>query len=318
MEEQDSLIKRAVAKAKNKDVSEVSFVDITKKKARGKKKSSNFSAIEQKDIFAQDESIHLTGSTGTNYVTFDGISKGRKVFKKPSNLLEWKDRDFFIYAHSLYQKKFKDGWTLNSGGAIIEIQKIRDDLSSLFGKQSNIILKDYITFCFKNYVDKLMRGNKRGKFYFKQLRFKYVLEAFYNNYGERLGDQREKEVVQGVFKNILTTDALEQSYLLSEEGFVCDFGIVVAFNWLVINKKINRQLAAKKIYDVCHRIYKGDFFKIIKKATEKWSPYPDWFIMKEGKLDLFVKKIDPTLIVNVKFEKSIKISKRFNFIRREK
>jgi hypothetical protein len=322
MKEQDSLIRKAVARAKNKDVDEVSFLDITKKKSRGKKKQKNNpESFDEKDIFSKDESIQLTGQNGTHYVTYDGISKGRKIFKGPSDkLLDWTDTSFYMYTQSLYQKKFqeKQEWTLNRGGSIIEIQKIRDELSALFGGQSNIVLKDYVDYCFKNYVKKLMRANENGKFFFGQLRLRHVLEAFYNHYGPILKRQREKDFVVDMFRSTLSAEAIERSYLLNTEGFVCDFGIVIALNWLVENKKINRGTAGKEIYDACYRIERAGFFNVVKESTEKWSPYPDWFIMDCNKLDLFIKKINPMLDINVGFEGSSKVSKKFKFIRRAK
>ena len=308
--------KEIFAKLTQKKSSEISTSNITKiKRKRKKKQSKNVSKRIEVEL---GEGLELIGEDkGTEYVDYDKLPLGRgftgKIYEK--KLRDWNSRDFVEYTYGLYWEKFRRNWGLRVPAACIKIKEVMDKLFPLFGCQDNLILRDYIFFCFENYIDRIMR--ERGKFYFDQLKENNLLESFYNIYNYKLSFQKEKEREENERKDeeLLTNKTLKQVYLLDENEFICNYGIIIAINWFCLTEGLGRRDALLKVFEICKDLYDENLFSKIKESTKKWSPYPVWFIFKNNELDMFVKKINKNLSIDVDFDISDEINKKFNFIK---
>jgi hypothetical protein len=293
IEEKDKMIKDTWAKITGVNPEEVIFNDSRKRKKRTKKSETN---------------LKLTGKFGTQYIDYKDIEKikNRKIYKIKENLEEWTSFDFVMYAHELYFDKFKKDWNLRIPAASIEITKIHDAICDIFGFCSKTMLKDCIKFFFKNHIDIFIK--QRKDFYFNQLRDKNVLESFYYNYRKK--DKVKKDI------QILSNELIEKTYILNEENIIYEYGIVIAINWLIMYKKIDKKTSISKILNVCYKAYKNNTFGKIIDITEKYSPYPEWFIFK--KIDNFIDKVNKEIKINVAFNNISNISDKFLFIKENK
>lgn len=267
-----------------------------KKKKRIKKKKK----IEIKDGVDIDEDKYA------NYVDFSDIRKSRNYKKK--NLDDWVAINFVFLSKGLYYDIYKTDCNLNAFPACKEVNKLKDVFFDLYGFNSNRLIYDYIVYFFENFIKYFMR--EKGVFYFSQLTHHDAIESFYNNYDFEKALHKKTKVKN---HDLLTNVKIEKSYLLNEENLVYNYGIIIAINWLIVNKKMGRNMAVKMVYNIVNKMYNNGLFNNIKKITEQWSPYPNWLIFKG--VNKFTNKIDKKLKIDVKFEISDLIDDKFEFLK---
>ena len=285
----------------NPDKKEVEFEDARKiKRKRKKEKEKLIDNKKEETILSNKEGLEIVEKKYPDYIGFNQIkSKKGWRYKKKENVDEWTTFDFFEYTRKLYIKKYNKDWNLNRGGNSLEIKKIFDVLEKKFGSVSNLLLYDYIIFFFENHIDDFML--KYNNFYFSYLhKRKDVLKSFYNSYDY-------KKILRKNFKKSkmeISSAILDRTYLLSESALVCNYGIIISLNWLIIKKKFDEKQAIELIVDSCKKLYNKDMIDIVTKSTESYSPYTEKLIFKD--IEKILNKIDKNLKMNIEFIKSEK------------
>ena len=103
----------------------------------------------------------------------------------------------------------------------------------------------------------------------------------------------------------LTKNEIQKSYDIGDTTLVGNYGVVIALNWLLKIKKINKKEAIKIIINACRDMYKRHMIDIIQSATEIYSPYPVNLAFKSPQL--VFDKIDKSIKLNVEFKKNKKM-----------
>jgi len=308
IKKQDDLLKNAIAKTINKEAAEISIGNSVKKNRKKKKKIKVEESSSSTVSISSGEGLEVNYKT--QYIGFDKIDgRGKRVFKVKPNVFEWdKPLDFVYYVFDIYKKKFNVSLNLNSTAATLEINRMRDELYDMSGNISSLISRDYIAFCFDNFIPSAIKKGK--KFYFNQLRNKVFMKTFLDtyNYSQSLKrehqkkNKKEEKVVEK-----LDNDKIEQSYLISEKKMVEDCGIIISINWLMVKKGMIEHDAIDIVLGVCKTAFKRGTFSKIEKVTLKWSPYPEGLIYNY-QFKHFLNKINRDIFV--KFEDNNK----YNFL----
>lgn len=283
------------------DPKDIQFKDLRKSERKKKKIEKNNESESESDIICNDEGFTLS-STGTKYCDYRDIAKKGRLRKKHS-LDEWGAFDFVRFAHKLYLKKYRTDWDLKIGGSSLEINRIKDRLVDVFGYCCNLMMYDYIVYFFDYHINDF---EQKGGFYFSQLRKDWVILAFKETYNFRerfVNYMTAKKQKNKKYK--LTKDEIQKSYDASDANLVGNYGVVIALNWLLKIKKINKKEAIKIVVDACIAMNKKNMIDIIVSATEIYSPYPSnlAFISPQ----LIFDKIDNDIVLNVDFNKNNKM-----------
>ncbi|MCD6436499.1 MAG: hypothetical protein J7L15_09010, partial [Clostridiales bacterium] len=112
----------------------------------------------------------------------------------------------------------------------------------------------------------------------------------------------------------IDSNRMKSSLMVGDENFICDYGIVLSVNWFFYREGMAVRDAAMRVYDVCDKLYKRGIFGVVEKSTVKWGPYPNWFVLCND-FSRFLKKIDEDIQIYIKFEKSVELTKKFNFLK---
>ena len=314
MKKQDDLLKNAIARTIDKAATEISIDTSVKKNVKRKKRVDKKKVSDSVTTIKSGEGLEVDYET--QYIGFDQIAgRGKRVFKVKPNVFEWdKSLDFVYYIFDLYKKKFNENLSLNSTAASLEISRIRDDLYDVSGIISPLIARDYISFCFNNFIPGIL---KKGKgFYFSQLRNDSFMKIFMDNYNyaeslKREYHKKDKKIEKTAEK--IDTSEIEQSYLISERKMVETFGIIISINWLIVEKKMLENNAVDMVYDICKRSIQKGAFEKIEKSTLEYSPYSEWLIYSCQFKD-FLSKIKKEIFV--KFENNNIFDQKFNFLKK--
>jgi len=235
------------------------------------------------------DGIGFIGDGKAEFISFDKIevTKKRKQTINP-NLEEWVPKDFVIYTRNLFQDRYNTDWDLNFGGSCLEVQKVEDSLSELLGfNGGRLALKDYIDFFFENYCDDFMKKNHQ--FYFSYMRKPWVLESFYESYdyadslkGQKMViDLSKSKDVDDKMKSV-THQEMEDTFFLSDERFVGEYGALLTVNWLIVHRGFAISDATKYVYLASKKLYDSNRSDVLKLATERYNPYPDALEFKQA------------------------------------
>jgi hypothetical protein len=278
------------------DPKDIQFQDLRKRRNKKKKVEKSNESESGSGIIGNTEGFSLL-EVETKCCDYRDISKKGKLREKGS-LEEWGPFDFFKFAHKLYVNRYQIEWDLNMGGSSLEINRIKDKFVDVFGYCCNLMIYDYIVYFFEYHIDYFK--NKDG-FYFSQMKTDWIILTFQETY-----DFRERFVnymTQKKQKNKkyqLTHDEIQKSYDMGDTTLIGNYGIVIALNWLLKIKKINKKDAIKVVVDACKDMYKKHLIDVVQSATEIYSPYPVNLIFKS-----------PQLVLN-KIDKNIKLKVEFN------
>lgn len=279
---------------------DIEFKDLRKEKrgrneSRNKNKKNNESE-KQSDIIANNEDFSIT-EIETDFCSYGDIYKKRKIREKDT-LEEWGPFDFFRYAHNIYINKYGRDWDLNIAGNSVVINRIRDKFYDLFGFCCNLIMKDYINFFFDEDIDEIIK--KGYDFNFMHMLSDYSITSFYDNYNfsERFADYTRREKKQDK-KQDLTKKGIKEAFLIGDSTLIGNYGIVIAFNWMLMAEKIPNRKATEMILVACKEMNKKGIINIVKNSTEFYSPYPLKLVFKSPQL--VMDKIDKNIKLKVKF-----------------
>ena len=306
--ETEKYLKNIIAAVNQKNSDQVDLKDMRKRKSVSRKVKKQKNDLGQ-SIF-NNEGLEITGLQ-TDYVKYDQVYKSKR-FKIKNNLEEWRAFDFFEYACKLYMAKYNEDWGLNRGGNSVEINRILDKLQDVFGFSSNLVMKDYIDYFFDKYID-----TYKGKdgFYFSQMKHSYILKSFADcyNYKERQLNYIEEKNRKKRNEEILTLRGISQSFKLNETTLLCNYGLVLSLNWLLLRKRMSKKEAAEIVLSACKKLQRKGMLSIIQKSTELYSPYPIWLPFK--KPEIIMNKLEKGISLNVSFE-DIE-NDRFSFLRKK-
>ena len=291
------LLKGIISDINGINPKDIHFKDLRKKvKKKSKKVKKNDESESDCDIITNEEGFALSGLE-TDFCDYRDIGRKKRLTKK-NNLDEWGAFDFFRFAHKLYFEKYEKNWNLNMGGNSLEINRIRDKFYDHFGFCCNLIMRDYIIYFFENYIDNYIERN--GSFYFSDMKKDKPFENFIKDYDFR---ERFSEYTVGKksknLKNELTKEGINKSFLMGDTTLVGNYGVVIALNWLIKIKKMNKKDAIKLVVNACRDMVERELIEVVKKSTEAYSPYPSDMLFKS-----------PQLIFN-KMEKKIQVKVEF-------
>jgi hypothetical protein len=266
--------------------------------------------------------LELVGTGKASLIEFSDplrSKRGKKRVRRPDTQIEeWTAHDFAFLALEEYKNRIGRGWDLNWVAVCIGIFEVRDGLADIYGFCDNLMLYDYMRFFFVNYFANFAGAN--GAFYISHMCREKVRSAFYESYNYRTSTKLHRAKVRSVTKEEgevkvetaeLTSEAIESSFLISDEMLVSDYGILIPVNWLVARQDMAVTSASRYVFQSCLKLYKKGRFPVVKTVTEKWNPYPEWLPYKKA-LSL-TRKVDASLVVEVMFS-NIEDSK-FEFLR---
>lgn len=299
----EDYMKEAFSKAGKKVVEFEDLREVRKRRGRKKENKKTVESEKENIIISNDEGFEIVGAIFPKYVEFDEIAKKYGWHsEQKGNLEEWTTFDFFRYTYRLYVQKYNRQWPLKLGGGSLELKKIFSILEDKFGSVNNLLMKDYIIFFFEKHVDGFVR--RRGEFYFSHMSRPDVLKSFYNsyNYKANLRTYFDKRIRED--DDTISNQAIERAFLLSESNLLCKYGFVVALNWMIFRKKMGKREAMRRVYASCQKVKDKKMFDLVVSATERYSPYPSWFIFKKPRL--LMDRVAPDCEVKVDFTESEK------------
>lgn len=218
-------------------------------------------------------------------IDFSEIKKSRRRTKTPSNVNNWKPRDFVSYARQVYRARYNNDWSLSYEGSCLEVQRIQDYYLDVYADFSNKVLYDLIGWFFENYSDQMI--NKNGEFYFAQLRQDWIADVFLRDY------VNSKDTINVKYENNkkpdITKKSLEQAHMLGLERLVKQYGIIVSVNYLHRIENQSPKESAYNVFCVLEKAKKENSLNKIIDATLENGPYPS--SLKFTNANLLIKKL---------------------------
>ncbi len=309
----DKIINEIISDLDGVDVSKVELKKEGPKRTRRKKEEMIVFREEKKKEAKKRQQLEVLDMYQPDEIEW-GVYRKKKRTKPKEVIDEWTKVDFVLFARSLYLQKFKRKWDLRIPAACIEIGRIRDELTDIFGIATNLLIRDYIFFFFQNHIDYCVRKEK--DFYFSQMRKKSIIEHFYDQYDYKKSFEDKITKGQDKKESLLNSKAIKNSCSVSMKNLVFNYGIVIAINWLIMNKKVDSIAAVERVYNSCVGLRKKKLFKVVKKSTEEWSPYPTWFVFKKDDIDSFARRLlGKSASIKTEFSDSDIINNNFTFIK---
>lgn len=230
------------------------------------------------------------------------IKKSRKgVRYLPKDVEEWTIPHFVLFAKISFENRYNKQWGLNFTGCCTEVAMVHDRVYDELGFCTNKVLRDYIKWFMDNQCDYFV--SQRTGFFFRHLRHQIAIKKFSDHYSleydEKSVIEETKASQSRIRRGDYDTDQMDVEFLLNEQTFMKDYGIVVFINWLVEVKGMKLSLAAKRAYLLCCKSHKEGSFKEIADATYRRSPYPESWTFKQA--DKLAKKVDESLTVTSDF-----------------
>jgi len=246
-----------------------------------------------------------------------GYGKSRKSrYKvKPLETIEsWGAFDFAVYVRHKcvndYEESFKCKFPYGINCLNCAWDKLRDN----FGAVPNIMFKDYIDFCFENYVKAFVfKANK--SFYFKLFEYEQNIKSFYDNYDYMIADAILANVGEVTNSYGLDNDSIREAYSIDKRRLVSNYGIVISINWISTHTNTNINDVIKQIGQACFQL--GENIETAIKKTEEYSPYPEWKFGKTPlKKFLGILKYKDIDELKIEFNNKAETIERFSFMRR--
>ena len=269
---------------------------------RSRKKDKKVVESEKSDIIIDNGEGFGIVNREAETCSYADIAKKKRKLKQKNNLEEWGAFDFFLYAREKYTVKYGCRWDLGIGGGSLEINRIRDRFSDIFGFCCNLIMRDYIDFFFDNYIDKMIQSD--GAFYFRQMRRDKIMSEFCEAYDFSQSFLRYTEREKIKDKDTISNLEIKEAYYIGDTSLVSNYGIVIAFNWLINVKKMSPTDTARLVLAACRELASKNMISVVKKATEVYSPYPSALSFK--KPQVIMDKIDSSIKLNVEFNDNSK------------
>ena len=253
---------------------------------------------------AKSEGITLEVPSEAKYVGFD--DKTVRLWQKPKRSAkptdEWVTGDFASYARWLHYRRYNRDWDLNFRAACVEALRVRDNIVDTYGFCDNTVFRDFIDFFFDTFADSFMGRSKR--FLFVQMSNDNVLTRFAEEYDyrERIGPSspESKPFKQRTEEKEISESLVRETYLLSPQRAVAEFGVVVMVNFEHVCQGLSPRDAARSVYSECMAANSrpnSQLLDQIKQSTESMGPYPKWLPFLAG--DKLLKKVDDSIKVSI-------------------
>jgi len=311
MSESKDLLKKIIGEIEGKDPDDIKFADLAKRKKRTKAQIAADEALYDKsaDMISNKEGLVITG-VYTGEISWGDIKGGKKLVLEKQNLDEWGVLDFFFYIVKMWATKYReDLYHLRHGGGSLQVAALRDRLEDVIGFCSNLVLRDYIHHFFEHYADYWQR---RGSFYVRNMNRDKYLAEFADMYDYRasfyqyLNTERKGET-EGV---TFTHKEILKSYETNSSTFLCNYGLVIAMNWLTMKRGRPLEEAVRYVIDGCLKLKARNLLHLVKNATEMHSPYPSFLTFR--KPQTIMDKIDKRVKIHIEFQDNIA---NLNFLR---
>lgn len=280
--EADDLLKSVISKIDGVPLEKIELKDgrkVIKKKEKIKEVKN--SSIKGECLSNDQGMVIVDNQSDREGWASTQVKKHTRTLKIKDDIWVWTSYDFYLYARELYSKKYNNPWNIRTcGGSFNEICKIMDSLQERMGFVSNLAVKDYFDYFFKYYIDSFKRI--KGDFYFKQMRNEEPLKSFVSSYNY-------KNSLNAYFNNSVDTrKVIENKEILSSfniglSSLLIRYGIIITVNWLIENKGMSKVDALSDVYRECRNLNKLKQLPLVKRATEVYSPYPDFLLFKDAK-----------------------------------
>jgi hypothetical protein len=290
-------------------------IKLPKKRAyRGSVPSVPRTDISYEPPVIRGADIVHAGSEGIDYADIKSV-RSKQDRRADYDLDQWSSRDFCLFIREFHWKKVGDDWELNWLASCQEVLKVKDYISDRYGFCDNVILKDYIEFFFSHYFDELYAW--KNIFYISYLTRDAAIEKFFSTYDYATSVQnlhiskKSAPPVKKTNKIRLSDEAIEIAFLLSDEAFISDYGVIITVNWLIGRRSFTNKDAARYVYVACCKLHKAGSIISVQKSTTAFSPYPSWLPFQ--KAIQLIQKVDKQLLLQFEFIDSD--LKEFNFLR---
>jgi len=232
-------------------------------------------------------------------VDFADLKTRRKYRREiPENPDDWTTTHFVMFARKLFNERYGKDWSLSFTAQCQEVQKVRDELVDRMGFVDNTTLRDYIAWFFETHADGFLLRAK--DFYFSQMRHDWVLLRFVDVHSFTLSPvppKKEVKIDRVVENNLFDEEQMSCAFLLSDEDFVAEYGVIIAVCWLVSRRGFTLKEAVKYVYQASEKLDKKKQFNKVIEATERYSPYPKNALFLQA--DKFAKKVNPSYSINI-------------------
>jgi hypothetical protein len=306
----ENLLKDVLAHVEGKNANEIHFENLRDRKKKKAPVKAPELAPQVANCVDSGEGLVLT-DVGPSVEDWSSIRK-RREHKLKTNLEEWGSFDFYFFTQDVYRRRYGEEWNLRVGGCSVEINRIRDLLMDFAGFVSNLMMRDYILWFVEHHMDYY---KKRSGFYFSHMKDQDKIARFVDSYDYRASFtaymNHEKALDLASFR--ITAKEVEKSYTLGGTTLLCNYGIVISMNWLLLNKKMSAAEAVGFILNICRQLKMKDLLDVIVEATNSYSPYPSWLPFQ--KPEAILSKVDPKQKVEVRFTEIT--SKQFIFLRKK-
>jgi hypothetical protein len=248
--------------------------------------------IKLKDVRIDYSDMKLTGKVELlDIPQIRSDIKKRKRREIRPNLIEWTSYDFALYFLGKYSDHLESTPSCRLSNITTNISIVHDSIVESMGFCDNVILKDYIDFLITNWMSVLLKRN-RGMFKRSLMNSMDAIKNFvevydYNSRVEALLKDKleELDIDNPVSDGIdtldkITYEILQESFLLGYDNLLLDFGLIGSINWLIIVKKIPVETIYNKIVSSLLNFYDKPELNRVFELTQKYSPYPDWFVVK--------------------------------------
>jgi hypothetical protein len=233
-------------------------------------------------------------------VEYDDLPKKRKPRQVPNEIEKWVPGHFVAYARRLYVQRYGKDWDVQFRSQCGEILLLKDMLIDNFGFCDNKVLRDFIKWYFDNHADSSMTHH--SLFSMRNLRKDWVIKAFADQYNYNAVTAPVPPPVAKKPKDndFFDPERMSAAFLLDDEQFVTDYGVIFCLAWLVNKKGYSAKDAAKWVFIVCERLHKRGHFAKVRAATEQFNPYPPDAVALTA--DKLAKRLDPSLTITVETE----------------
>jgi len=210
--------------------------------------------------------------------TFQELNSNIWWRKINENLSSWSNKDFAMYLLNLYKEKYKKPSSLHPVHIVSRIGDVRETVRSSLGFCDNIVLKDYITYFCDIWLDHY-HIHKSLDYWIRPMRDQKPINEFakHYTYGKSLAP------VVNTSKNtaIFELHDIKQSYMLGVDSLLLQFGLIIAFNYLVEQESYSIESASEVIAKSSLRLYNRKSLQRVIYATENIESYPsDFYDMK--------------------------------------
>jgi len=237
------------------------------------------------------------------------LKKNKKSLLK-EKVDDWENVDFFLYMSKKFSDMFSKKIELKKSGSCTQINNLRDDIMQIFGDCNNFILKEYFDFYIERFLFTV--ASSPSGFSFSEMKNKNCLKSFVSFCKNLIKPENESN--KEVIVNKLSKKEVEASYLLNLERLVLDYGFIISVQWLIFYRKFDVKKSLTTVVMVLDKLNKKIDISNIISVTEKFSPYPDWFIFKN--VDFFISRYGKNM--SIYFVNNDEQLKEFSFLRCEK